>query len=59
MTSVNEVEELQTTHSIPGVATIVAGNGGLTKVVVQTPACSGEIYLHGAHVTSWKPAENE
>jgi glucose-6-phosphate 1-epimerase len=59
MTSETRVEELQTTHGIPGVATIVGGHGGLTKVVVQTPACSGEIYLHGAHVTSWKPADNE
>ncbi len=59
MTSEAKVDELQATHGIPGVANIVVGNGGLTRVVVQTPACSGEIYLHGAHVTSWKPAENE
>jgi glucose-6-phosphate 1-epimerase len=33
-----------------------AGQGGLTKAVVATPVASGEIYLHGAHVTSWQPA---
>src|ERR1700733_174061 len=41
---------------IPGVARIVEGNGGLRKVSVTSPQAEGEIYLHGAHVTSWKPA---
>ena len=34
----------------------MSGNGGLANVQVTTPIASGEIYLHGAHVTSWKPA---
>lgn len=37
------------------VAEIVTGNGGLEKVRVSGPHAQGEIYLHGAHVTSWKP----
>jgi len=41
---------------IPGVAQIVEGNGGLPKVRVTSARAEGEIYLHGAHVTSWKPA---
>lgn len=41
---------------IPGAAQIVEGNGGLLKVCVSTAHAEGEIYLHGAHVTSWKPA---
>jgi glucose-6-phosphate 1-epimerase len=41
--------------SIPGVAQIVAGGGGWPKVQVTAPAASGEVYLHGAHVTAWKP----
>lgn len=44
---------------IPGVAEIVEGNGGLPKVRITSPACMGEIYLHGAHITSWKPAGEE
>jgi len=59
MKSEKTVEELQATHSIPGVAEVVIGNGGLPKVVTQISACSGEIYLHGAHVTSWEPADSE
>ncbi len=42
---------------IPGKAEVVAGNGGLAKVVISTPEASGEMYLHGAHVTSWKPKD--
>ena len=34
---------------------MVAGNGGLAKVVVSTPNATGEMYLHGGHVTSWIP----
>src|SRR5258707_13689618 len=38
---------------------IVDGRGGLPCVQVTAPRASGEIYLHGAHVTSWKPAGPE
>jgi len=44
---------------IPGTARIVQGNGGLLKVTITSPEAAGEIYLHGAHVTSWKPAGSE
>src|SRR5579863_10020093 len=37
-------------------AVIVAGNGGLPKIQIQAAAATAEIYLHGAQVTSWKPA---
>ena len=44
---------------IPGTASVVQGNGGLQKVCINCPEAFGEIYLHGAHVTSWKPAGRE
>ncbi len=44
---------------IPGIARVVEGNGGLRKVSVTSAKAEGEIYLHGAHVTSWKPAGRE
>ncbi len=31
------------------------GQGGLTRVIIDTPACRGELYLHGAHITAWTP----
>lgn len=40
---------------IPGIARLTEGNGGLPAVRVTAPDATGEIYLHGAHVTSWKP----
>ena len=42
-------------HVIPGVVTVAAGNGGLPKLVVTTPQATGEVYLHGAHVTAYQP----
>jgi len=53
------IAELERRFGIPRIAQVVAGNGGLPKVCVTSPAASGEMYLHGAHVTSWKPAGAE
>jgi glucose-6-phosphate 1-epimerase len=47
--------ELDRRFGIPGVVRVVEGNGGLSKVVATTGEAAGEIYLHGAHVTSWRP----
>ena len=44
---------------IPDIARVVQGNGGLFKVRITTPDVIGEVYLHGAHVTSWKPSGAE
>jgi len=38
----------------PGV-TLRPGRGGLDCLFVDTEACTGEIHLHGAHVTGWQP----
>lgn len=35
---------------------ITTGNGGLPRVCVSTAAATAEIYLHGAQLTSWRPA---
>ena len=40
---------------IPGIAEVVPGNGVLPKVHVTSAVAAGDIYLHGAHVTSWCP----
>jgi D-hexose-6-phosphate mutarotase len=39
---------------IPGHVSLTTGEGGLPKVVVETPCSSAEIYLHGAHVTGFQ-----
>jgi len=42
-----------------GGASVVEGNGGLPMVRVTSANACGEMYLHGAHVTSWRPAGRE
>jgi glucose-6-phosphate 1-epimerase len=49
------LDELNRRFAIEGRAVIVEGSGGLCKVRVTSPQAAGEIYLHGAHVTSWAP----
>jgi glucose-6-phosphate 1-epimerase len=51
-----QIAELNKQFGNPPFTAVVAGNGGLTKVVIDTAAAAGEIYLHGAQVTSWRPA---
>src|SRR3984957_14153955 len=53
------IEELNQLFAISGVVSIGAGNQGLPRVSVQTPAASAESYLHGEQLTSWRPAGAE
>src|ERR1700678_1195799 len=53
------IDELNRRYAIPGAAQITAGNGDFLRVSINTPASTGEIYLHGAHLTSWRPAGGE
>jgi len=53
------IDELNRRYAIPGAAQITAGNNGLLRVGITTPASTAEIYLHGAHLTSWRPAGGE
>jgi glucose-6-phosphate 1-epimerase len=52
------IAELGRRFDIPGVAHVVEGNGGLPKVRITSPEAAGDMYLHGAHITSWKPAHS-
>lgn len=47
--------QLNRQFGIPDVGQVVDGNGGLPKVVIAIREAAGEMYLHGAHVTSWRP----
>jgi len=53
------IPELDHRFELPGTAQVVEGNGGLSKVRITCPEAVGEMYLHGAHVTSWKPVGGE
>lgn len=58
MTATQSIEVLATRFATPGV-TIDLGEGGLPRVRVRNSLCSGEIYLHGAHLTGYRPANYE
>jgi len=49
----NSIEQLRS-YEIPGRVAVVAGNGGLAKLVITTKAGTAEIYPHGAHVTHFQ-----
>jgi len=58
METVSAVDELDRRFGIPRVARICEGHGGLPKIQITGSRAEGEMYLHGAQVTSWKPAGN-
>jgi len=55
----SQIDALNRRFELPEIAAVVPGNGGLAKVRVTTSLAAGEVYLHGAQVTSWKPAGAE
>ncbi len=56
MTSPNATPaELNNRFGIAGLAQVVADQAQTPSVHVTTTKCSGEMHLHGAQVTSWKP----
>lgn len=55
----NAIDQLNERFAIDGVAKIVAGQGGLPAVRITSAAASAEVYLHGGHVTAWRPAGAE
>ncbi len=56
MDTISVAAELDRQFGVPGVARVREGNGTLPRVQISGSRGDGEIYLHGAHVTSWKPA---
>jgi D-hexose-6-phosphate mutarotase len=51
-----DLTNLKKRFEIPNLVHIEPGKGGLKKITVTAPEGSGEIYLHGAHVTQFAPA---
>ncbi len=59
MPTLDLLPALNARHALPGIAQIVEGANGLPKIHITTPQASAELYLHGAHLTSWKPEGQE
>ncbi len=56
MDTLSGVAELDHRFGIPGLASVGEGHGAMPRVQITSPLCEAEMYLHGAQVTSWKPA---
>ncbi len=52
------LNELSQRFPIPGLR-FEQNHNGLISVVIQSAACTGELFLQGAHVTSWQPIGHE
>lgn len=57
--TVDVMSESPVTVDLPASVTLADGEGGLPVLRVGTPRGTGEIYLHGAHVTAWTPAGHD
>jgi glucose-6-phosphate 1-epimerase len=44
---------------LPDSVALVDGAGGLPLFRVSTPTTSGEVYLHGAHISAWAPPRED
>jgi glucose-6-phosphate 1-epimerase len=51
--------ELDQRFGIPGVARVRESNGAMPRVQITSSLCEAEMYLHGAQITSWKPAGSD
>lgn len=55
----SQIDALNQRFGIANVVEVVSGNGGLPKIRVTASSASADIYLHGAQLTSWQPANSE
>jgi len=55
----DSIGALNERYGIPGVVAIVTGGGELPVIRVSLPSASADVYLHGAQVTSWRPAGHD
>lgn len=51
------LDELNARFGLNGAVRFESGPGGLARARITTDAATAEIYLQGAHVTSWTPAK--
>ena len=52
------IDQLNASFAIPGIL-FFEQHGDLVRARVTTPTCTGELYLQGAHVTAWQPADQQ
>lgn len=53
------LSQLNSAHAIPEIVSFETGGGGLTRIAITTELAEAHIYLHGAHVTHFRPRGGE
>jgi glucose-6-phosphate 1-epimerase len=57
LSAAKRLADLNARFALPGgELKFIAGQGGLLCAEINTAACTGRIYLQGAHVAAWQPA---
>jgi glucose-6-phosphate 1-epimerase len=59
MNAVMDLADLDRRFGIPEIARVREGRGGFGRIEITSLFAHGEMYLHGAHITSWRPADAE
>ena len=59
MIATQSIDELNAAFAVDSVVTFEAGEGGLTRAVVTAQDAVAHVYVHGAHVTHWRPAGHQ
>jgi glucose-6-phosphate 1-epimerase len=52
------IDQLNASFAIPGILSFDE-HGGRIRARITTPACTGELYLQGAHITAWQPVNDQ
>ena len=54
--TVQTADELNKTFGLPDALVFDEPHPGMPRARINTPSCTAEFYLQGAHLTQWKPA---
>ncbi|MBW4037536.1 MAG: D-hexose-6-phosphate mutarotase, partial [Acidobacteria bacterium] len=54
-----DLQALTDNFAIPDILAFSQNEAGLIRASVTTPACTAELYLHGAHLTHWQPTGHD
>jgi glucose-6-phosphate 1-epimerase len=52
------IDQLNASFAVPGILSFDE-HGGLVRARITTPMCTGELYLQGAHIATWQPANEQ
>jgi glucose-6-phosphate 1-epimerase len=54
-----DLQSLTDHFALPGILAFDEPHPGMIRARINTPACTAELYLQGAHLTHWQPANQQ